>query len=305
VKPDVCVGPAAEAAVAKAPADAVVLLENVRFEPGETKGDDALAAGFAKLGDVFVGDAFGAAHRDHASVCGVARLLPSAAGRLLEREIAAFARVLERPAEPLVAILGGAKVSDKLAVTDHLIERVSALCVGGAMAYTFLKAQGVPVGSSLVQEDQVESCAKTLTKARRIGVDLLLPEDHVVASELSASAATEVTGPGIPDGRMGLDIGPRTRERFAARIAEARTIVWNGPMGVFEMEPFQAGTRAVAEAVAASAGYTVVGGGDSVAALERFGLAERIDHVSTGGGASLELLEGRVLPGIEVLVRRG
>jgi phosphoglycerate kinase len=151
----------------------------------------------------------------------------------------------------------------------------------------------------------VESCAKTLTKARRIGVDLLLPEDHVVASELSASAATEVTGPGIPDGRMGLDIGPRTRERFAARIAEARTIVWNGPMGVFEMEPFQAGTRAVAEAVAASAGYTVVGGGDSVAALERFGLAERIDHVSTGGGASLELLEGRVLPGIEVLVRRG
>jgi phosphoglycerate kinase len=302
-KLDESTGPAVERAIAAAPAGTVVLRENVRFHPGETKGEAALAAAFARLGDVFVGDAFGAAHRDHASVCGVARLLPAAAGRLVERELAAFRRVLERPEEPVVAVLGGAKVSDKLPVIDHLVERVSALCIGGGMAYTFLKSQGTVVGRSLVEEGRLESSHAALVKARRIGVDVLLPVDHVAARELAPDAEPVVTGIEIPDDLMGLDIGPRTRALFAERIRGARTVVWNGPMGVFEIEAFRAGTQAVAEAVAACPGYTVVGGGDSVAAVELLGLAGRIDHISTGGGASLELLEGRTLPGVAVLAR--
>lgn len=286
-------------------AGTIVLLENVRFHPGETKGDPELAADFAALGDAFVNDAFGTSHRDHASVCGVARHLPSAAGLLLQRELDAFARVLERPDKPLVAILGGAKVSDKLTVIDHLLERVQALIIGGGMAYTFLKAMGHTIGNSLVQDDQLESVMQSLRKAEALGVELHLPLDHVIADAFSATANTRVTdGPDIPDGWMGLDIGPRTIERFCGAIAGARTIVWNGPMGVFELEPFQTGTRRVAEAVAACPGYTVVGGGDSVAAAERFGVADRIDHISTGGGASLELLEGRELPGIVALSKR-
>lgn len=303
LKLDESVGEDVETAVAAAPAGTTVLLENVRFHAGETKGDPELAAAFARLGDVFVGDAFGAAHRDHASVCGVARLLPSAAGRLLQRELEAFRRVLEDPEQPIVAVLGGAKVSDKLKVVDHLVEKVSAICVGGGMAYTFLKSQGIGIGKSLVEEEQLESVHASLVKARRIGVDVLLPVDHVVADRFSADATPEVTGVEVPADRMALDIGPKTRELFAQRIASARTLVWNGPMGVFEMEAFRAGTEAVARAVAACEGYTVVGGGDSVAALELLDLADRIDHVSTGGGASLELLEGRTLPGVAVLAR--
>jgi len=301
LKLDESIGASVEAEIAAAPAGTTVLLENVRFHPGETKGDPELAAAFARLGDVFVGDAFGAAHRDHASVCGVARLLPSAAGRLMQRELAAFRRVLDNPEQPIVAILGGAKVSDKLKVIDNLVERVSSICVGGAMAYTFLKSQGHAIGRSLVQEDQLDSVHASLVKARRIGIDILLPVDHVAADRLAADAEPKVTGVDIPEDLMGLDIGPETRKLFAACIGEAKTLVWNGPMGVFEMEAFRAGTQAVAEAVAACAGYTVVGGGDSVAALELLGLSDRIDHVSTGGGASLELLEGRALPGVEAL----
>jgi phosphoglycerate kinase len=295
------VGPDVERAVAGADADTVVLLENVRFNPGEKKGDAALAAAYARLGDVFVGDAFGTAHRAEASVSEVAKLLPAAAGLLLEREIAAFERLLEQPERPFVAILGGAKVSDKLSVIENLLDKVDCLLVGGGMAYTFLKAQGHGIGNSLVENERLDTVRAALDKARARGVELLLPLDHVVAERFAADAAAEACGIDIPDGRMGLDIGPRTRALYAERIAAARTLVWNGPMGVFEMERFRAGTEAVGRAVAECTGYTVVGGGDSVAAVELLGLAERVRHISTGGGASLELLEGKELPGIAVL----
>jgi len=295
------VGDAVERAIGSAPEGAVVLLENVRFEKGETKGDPELSKRFARLGDVFVNDAFGSSHRDHCSVSGVARLLPSAAGLLLEREVEAFERVLESPERPLVAILGGAKVSDKLKVVDNLLERVDRLIVGGGMAYTFLKAKGIAIGASLVQEDQLESVRAALKRAEARGVEVLLPTDHVVADRFAADAPARDVDGGIPQGAMGLDIGPRTRAAFARAIEDAKTVVWNGPMGVFEWEPFAKGTEAVGRAVAACKGYTVVGGGDSVAAAEAFGLTDQISHVSTGGGASLELLEGLDLPGIAAL----
>jgi len=295
------IGPVAAQAVASAPAGALVLLENVRFHDGETKGDMQLAAAFAALGDLFVLDAFGTAHRDHSSVCGIARLLPSAAGLLMDKELSAFRRVLASPERPLVAILGGAKVSDKLKVVDNLIDRVDALIVGGGMAYTFLRARGVATGSSLVQEDMLGSVEKSLARAAARKVEIVLPSDHVVAQKFAADAPTRTVVGAIDAGWMGLDIGPAARTQAAAVIAKARTVVWNGPMGVFEWPAFAAGTVAVAKAVADCAGYTVVGGGDSVAAVEQFGLASRIDHISTGGGASLELLEGRVLPGIAAL----
>jgi len=291
-------GPEVEAAVDAS--NDVVLLENVRFHPGETKGDPELARAYARLGDVFVNDAFGASHRDHASVTGPARLLPSAAGELVQSEIQAFRRVLENPARPLVAILGGAKVSDKLKVVRNLLDRCDAVMVGGGMSYTFLRGQGYEVGDSLVEADQLEAVRENLRLAEEKGCALLVPSDHVVADRFAADALVEVTSE-IPKGRMGLDIGPDTRELYAQRIAAARTVVWNGPMGVFEWEAFRAGTEAIGRAVAASPGYTVVGGGDSVAALELLGLSDSVDHVSTGGGASLELLEGRVLPGFAVL----
>lgn len=295
------VGPAVERAVADAGADTVVLLENVRFNAGEKKGDAALAAGYARLGDVFVGDAFGTAHRAEASVSEVAKHLPSAAGLLLEREIAAFERLLEEPERPFVAILGGAKVSDKLTVIENLLDKVDVLLVGGGMAYTFLKAQGHSIGTSLCEDERLDTVRAALAKARERKVELLLPLDHVVADRFAADAAAKECAIDIPAGWMGLDIGPRTRDLYASRIARARTLVWNGPMGVFEMERFRAGTQAVGRAVADCKGYTVVGGGDSVAAVELLGLADRVRHISTGGGASLELLEGKELPGIAVL----
>lgn len=297
-------GPNVAAAIAAAPRGTVLLLENVRFHAGDEKGDAALAAQFAELGDVFVNDAFGAAHRDHASVCGIARLLPSAAGRLMEAEIAAFGRVLTKPEKPFVAILGGAKVSDKLKVVDHLIEKVDAIIVGGGMAYTFLAAQGRAVGKSLVQKDHLDAVRAALAKAASRRVEVLLPDDHVCAEAFDESAKAIPVGAEIPDGLMGLDIGPKTRERYAARIRSARTVVWNGPMGVFEWPAFRAGTEAVGRAVADCPGYTVVGGGDSVAAVEMLGIASRIGHISTGGGASLELLETGTLPGIQALQER-
>jgi len=298
VKLDESAGPVAEAGVAAT--DEVVLLENVRFHPGETKGDPELAQAYSRLGEAFVNDAFGASHRDHASVCGPARHLPAAAGLLLQKEIDAFQRVLEDPARPLVAILGGAKVSDKLPVVTRLVEVCDAVLIGGGMAYTFLKAMGHSVGTSLVQEDQLEAVKENLARAASTGCEIGLPCDHVVAERFAADAPAELVEE-IPEGRMGLDIGPRSRENFAARIRDARTVVWNGPMGVFEWPSFRAGTEAVGRAVAASAGYTVAGGGDSVAALELLGLAGELDHVSTGGGASLELLEGKLLPGFAAL----
>jgi phosphoglycerate kinase len=301
VKVSASVGPEAEAAARAASADSLVLLENVRFNAGETKGDAALAARYAALGDVFVNDAFGTSHRDESSVSGVARLLPSAAGKLVQKEIDAFAKVLDAPDRPLLAILGGAKVSDKLPVLENLVAKVDALVIGGAMAYTFLSARGTRVGASRVEADQIDVARGVLERAAARRVALYLPVDHVIAERFAADAPARIAGPDVPDGWMGLDIGPRTRADYAAAIAGARTVVWNGPMGVFEWEAFAAGTRAVAEAVAASRGTTVVGGGDSVAAVERFGLAARVTHISTGGGASLELLEGKTLPGVAAL----
>ena len=300
-KLDESIGPAVRAAVAEAPPGTVVLLENVRFHPGETKGDLELARRYAELGEAFVNDAFGASHRDHASVSGIARVLPSAAGLLLQRELEAFDRVLNAPERPLVAILGGAKVSDKLQVVQSLIERVDALLIGGGMAYTFLEARGAAIGNSLVEREQLELCRAALEKARERGVELLLPVDHVVAERFAADARARVVEGDIPAGTMGLDIGPRTRELYAGAVRAARTVVWNGPMGVFEMQPFRAGTEAVGRALAECPGYTVVGGGDSVAAIKLLGLEASVGHVSTGGGAALELLEGKELPGIAAL----
>lgn len=300
LKVDESAGPVAEQAIAGAAPGTTVLLENVRFHPGETQGDPELVAAFAALGDCFVNDAFGTSHRDHASVAGLGRALPSAAGELLLAEIEAFKRVLSDPARPLVAILGGAKVSDKLTVIDNLLDKVDALLVGGGMAYTFLKAKGEGIGDSLVQDDQLDMVTAAMKKAEQRGVRLLLPTDHVVSEKFDAAAPTRTVA-AIPDGWMALDIGPETAAAYAAEIAGARTVVWNGPMGVFELAPFRAGTEAVGRAVADCPGYCVVGGGDSVAAVELFGLADRIDHISTGGGASLELLEGRELPGIVAL----
>ncbi|HZM00459.1 MAG TPA: phosphoglycerate kinase [Planctomycetota bacterium] len=296
-------GEAVRQAVGALPPASVALLENLRFDPREQKGDPAFVAELAALGELYVDDAFGTAHRPDASVAGVpARLGPErcAAGFLLAKELEAFARVLERPERPLLAILGGAKVSDKLAVVRNLLPRVNGVLVGGAMSYTFLRAQGVPVGGSRVEEALVDECRGVLDEAQTRGVELALPSDHVCAPSFESDAARLCEG-SIPDGLLGLDIGPRTAARYAQAIAAARTLVWNGPMGVFERPAYAAGTRAIAQAVAACQGYTVVGGGDSAAALAAFGLDGEVDHLSTGGGASLELLEGRALPGLEAL----
>jgi phosphoglycerate kinase len=293
-------GTAVEKAVAGAAAGSVILLENVRFNAGEQKADPALSAAYAKLGDVFVNDAFGTSHRAECSVSEVAKLLPSVAGRLLQAEIEAFGRVLTNPRKPLVAILGGAKVSDKLLVIDNLLDRCDTLLVGGGMAYTFLKAMGQGIGKSLCEDERMDVVKSALAKAKARKVELLLPVDHVVADRFAADAQTKVVD-AIPDGWMALDIGPKSAKLFAARIAQAQTIVWNGPMGVFEMPAFCEGTKAVGKAVASAKGYTVVGGGDSVAALEQLKLSAKVKHVSTGGGASLELLEGKALPGITAL----
>ena len=299
---DEVVGEDVTAACAHIGPGEVVLLENLRFDPGEEANDPAFADALASLADAYVDDAFGAAHRAHASVVGVAERLPSAAGLLLLREVEVLSRLLHGPDEPFVAVLGGAKVSDKLAVIGSLLDRVDALLIGGAMAFTLIAAQGGEVGDSLVEPDRVDQVRETLRLAEERQVPIVLPEDVVAAPEASLDARTEtVPANVIPRGLKGLDIGPRTVEEFARVLADARTIFWNGPMGVFELEPFSRGTRGVAQAVAAASAFTVVGGGDSVAAIRRFGFEDRVDHLSTGGGASLELLEGRELPGVAVL----
>lgn len=281
----------------------VLLLENVRFHEGETSNDPALASALAELADAYVDDAFGAAHRAHASTEGVAHLLPHAAGRLLEREVRTLTGILESPARPLVAVLGGAKVADKIAVIDRFLELADTVIVGGAMCFPFLAAQGHRVGDSLCGADDIEHARKALERSEQEGaVQLLLPVDLVIADRFAADAEHRVLdGLDVPDGWMGLDVGPRTSERYGAEIAAAGTVFWNGPMGAFEMEPFAAGTRAVAEAIAGAGGVTVVGGGDSAAALAQFGLQGCVTHLSTGGGATLELIEGRVLPGVLAL----
>jgi phosphoglycerate kinase len=275
----------------------VLLLENLRFEAGETANDPAFADALSALGDAYVNDAFGASHRAHASIVGPPARLPSAAGRLLEREVEVLSGLLHEPRRPFVAVLGGAKVSDKLGVIDALLERCDAILVGGAMAFTFLLAQGNAVGDSLVEPDRVADCRRLLDSGK-----VRVPVDVVVAKEIAADTETRIVkAAAMPDGWKGLDVGPETAALFADEIGRAGTVLWNGPMGVFEVEPFAAGTRTVAEAVADCRGFTVIGGGDSASAVRQMGLADRVDHVSTGGGASLELIEQGDLPGLEAL----
>ena len=298
---DVAGEDSARRAAALAPGE-VLLLENLRWDPGETKGDEGLAARLAALADVYVDDAFGAAHRAHASISGVPAILPGAAGLLLARELEVLGALRDAPQRPYVAILGGAKVSDKLVVLECLLERVDVLAVGGAMASTFLLAEGLEVGRSRVEEDRVEVVHDLVAAARARGVDILLPVDLVVAETFDRDAPSLVVeADAMPVDRMSLDIGPRSAMRIAEVVGSAGAVFWNGPMGVSEWPSFASGTRTVAEALAASPGFSVVGGGDSAAAVRNLGLDADIDHVSTGGGASLELLEGRDLPGVEAL----
>lgn len=298
-----CVGPEAEtAAKALAPGE-VLLLENVRFHPEEEKGDAGFAKRLAKLGDAFVNDAFGSSHRPHASVSVVARFLPSAAGMLLRKELEAFDALLNDSGKPFVAILGGAKVSDKIGVVENLVGKVDSLLIGGAMAYAFLRASGIEVGSSKLEELDVAIAMDGMAKARFNRTELLLPSDHVVAQAFDADAPSKVVEESIPDGWMGLDIGPKTIQQYSSVIRDAKRVVWNGPMGVFEFDRFAEGTRGIARAVADSGAYSLVGGGDSVAAIEKLGFAGRVSHISTGGGASLELLEGKTLPGVACLAK--
>ncbi len=290
-----------ERARALAPGD-VLLLENSRYEPGETGNVPELAESLAGLGDLYVNDAFGAAHRAHATTHGVARRLPGYAGLLLEREVRALTAVRDDPARPLCVVLGGAKVSDKIAVIDRFLSSADSILIGGAMCFSFFRARGVETGDSLVEEEGIALAERALEAAEKSDCELLLPRDLVLGREFSADTEVrQLDGIHVPDGWMGLDVGPATVDEYANVIAAAGTVFWNGPMGAFELEPFAAGTRAVAEAVAAAPGFTVVGGGDSAAALVGFGLAEDVDWLSTGGGASLELMEGKELPGVEVL----
>jgi phosphoglycerate kinase len=302
-----CVGPKAEQAVAAAPAGGIVLLENLRFHPEEEKNDPAFARALAALADVYVNDAFGAAHRAHASVDAIVRLMPEAgAGLLMEKELRYLGDALHRPDRPFVAVIGGAKVSDKIEVIENLSPRVDALLIGGAMAYTFFQSRGLPVGKSLVEAELIDAARDIEARAKARGLRLELPSDHVVAPKLEAGAPAETLDVGDPKigDRMGLDIGPKTIDTYRAAIGGAKTVIWNGPMGVFEIDAFAKGTMAVAEAVAAVKGTTVIGGGDSIAAVAKAGVTDRITHISTGGGASLEFLGGRELPGVAALPNR-
>jgi len=302
MKLDDCVGPEVEARLADLPVSGVALLENSRFHPEEKKNDPEFAAGLARLADVYVMDAFGAAHRAHASTEGVAKLLPAVAGLLLERELERLSLLVDNPKHPFVTILGGVKVSDKIGVIERFLDFADAILIGGAMCFGFLKAEGIDVGSSKVEEEAIGVAAAALKKAETSKCRILLPKDLVVADAFSADAETLIVPVDqIPEGWMGLDIGPATSVLYQNEINLARTVFWNGPMGAFEMEPFSSGTRVIADAVANTEALTVTGGGDTVAALNRYGLADNIDHVSTGGGAAMEFLEGKVLPGIAAL----
>jgi len=294
--------PVSLASAAALPPGQVLLLENLRFHPGETCNDPVLAQCFADMADVFVQDAFGTCHRAHASTAGAPALLkPAVAGLLLEKEIAAFDLAFGDPKRPLIAVVGGAKVSDKIVVLENLLSKVDRVLIGGGMAYTFLKAQGIGIGNSLCEDDRLDTARKIFTEAAVSGVEILLPTDHVCADAFAADAHTQVVTGDVPDGWMGLDIGPATTARYAEALREAATVIWNGPMGVFEMEPFSHGTSAIAKVLAESDNISVVGGGDSVAAIKKNGVEDRITHISTGGGAFLEMLEGKELPGIAAL----
>src|SRR3954465_15118343 len=303
-----CVGWEAEEMVKKLEPGQVLLLENLRFHPEEEANDEKFAKSLAKFADVYVNDAFGAAHRAHASTAGIAKFVSkSAAGLLMEKELQYLGKVLASPERPFVAILGGAKVSDKIEVIQNLMPKVDALLIGGAMAYTFMKAQGRDVGKALIEDDKLDLAGKLLADAKSKNLKFLLPVDDVIADKIEASAQPSQVdaSAAIPAGKMGLDIGPKTRKLYADEIAKAKTILWNGPMGVFEVGPFATGTVAIAQAVANNrAATSIVGGGDSVAAVHQAGVADKITHISTGGGASLEFLEGKKLPGVEALTNK-
>lgn len=279
----------------------VVLLENVRFIKTETKNDMEFAKKLASLADIFVNDAFGTAHRAHSSTAGIAEYIPAVAGFLIEKEMEIMGKALDAPVRPFIAVLGGAKVSDKIGVINNLLEKVDGLVIGGGMSYTFLKAQGLEIGNSLVEEDKVEYAKEMLEKAKAKGVSLYLPVDHVAAKEFKADAEVIIVEGNIPVGYMGLDIGPKSIKLFEGALKEAKTVIWNGPMGVFEMPAFAVGTKALAETISNVKGTTIIGGGDSAAAVEQLGYADKMTHISTGGGASLEFLEGLELPGISAL----
>ncbi len=300
---DDCIGDGVKKAVADLPEGKVLLLENLRFHKGEEANEESFCRELASLADVWVNDAFGTAHRAHASTAGMARFVKEKAGGfLIQKEVEYLGRVLAKPERPFVAILGGAKVSDKIKVLENLIGKADSVLIGGAMAYTFLAAKGVPVGKSRVEQDKLELARKILDQAKAKGVDFELPVDHVCATEPKETAErVVVNAQAIPDGLMGLDIGPKTLDRYRQRILAAKTVFWNGPMGLFEQKPWAEGTFGVAKAMAESPAITVVGGGDSAAAVEEAGLVDRMKHVSTGGGASLEFIEGRELPGVKIL----
>lgn len=302
LKTDDVYGAEVDQAIGKLADGDILLIENVRFEAGEETNDDALSQAFADMADLYVNDAFGAAHRAHASTTGVAEKLPAAAGLLMEKELDVLGKALENPERPFTAIIGGAKVKDKIKVIDHLLDKVDNLIVGGGLAYTFIKAQGHEIGKSLLEEDKIELAKEFMQKAKEKGVNFVLPEDVVIADDFSESANTKIVPINeIPSDWEALDIGPDTRNKYADIIMESNLIIWNGPMGVFEFNAFAGGTTEVARALVDTTGYTVIGGGDSAAAVEKFGFADEMDHVSTGGGASLEFMEGKELPGVKAL----
>lgn len=304
-KLDDCIGPDVEAAVADMKDGDVVLLENVRFYPQEEKNDVHFAKELAKLGDIYVNDAFGTAHRAHGSTAGVGVFLPSVTGYLMKKELTALGNALMRPEKPFVAIIGGAKISDKIGVVSYLIGKANTIIIGGGMANTFLAAQGYDMKASLVELESIRVAKETLEQAKNAGTDLLLPVDVTIAAAFDAPETAKAADiDAIDDGWMALDIGPKTIENYVAKIKDAKTIIWNGPMGVFEQDVFAVGTNALAKAVAESEAYSVVGGGDSVAAVKKSGMADKINHISTGGGASLEFMEGRVLPGLAIIEER-
>jgi len=297
------IGPDAKAKAAALKSGQVLLLENTRFDPREEKNDPEFTKELASLAQVYVSDAFGAVHRAHASTAGVAAFLPAYCGFLVEKELSALGGAIEDPQRPLVAVLGGAKVADKLAVIENLMEKADTLIIGGGMAYTFLKAKGYEVGDSLLDSEKIDYCADMMKKAAEKGVKLLLPVDVVIADRFDADAESRVVpADGIPAGWQGLDIGPATRQLFGEEVKSAGTVIWNGPMGVFEFARFAQGTEAVAAAMAECKGVTVVGGGDSASAIEKMGYGDKVTHVSTGGGASLEFMEGKELPGVACLL---
>lgn len=301
-KLDESIGQVVEEAVASMHDGDLLLLENVRFHAGEEKNDPTLAQQFAQLADIYVNDAFGAAHRAHASTEGIAKHIPAVSGFLMQKELDVLGKALSNPEHPFTAIIGGAKVKDKIGVIESLLEKVDHLIIGGGLSFTFIKAQGYDIGKSLLEEDKIELAKSFIEKAKAKGVQLHMPVDAVVANEFSQDAETQIVNvDAIPADWMGLDIGPKTAANYAEVIKNSKLIIWNGPMGVFEMDKFANGTKTVADAMATTAGYTVIGGGDSAAAVEKFEVADKMDHISTGGGASLELMEGKELPGIVAL----